>query len=157
MTTSGKYNFIRPTLKFCIVGFFIPGFTAIAIAGFQIGLVSLGIECTSAWTILWTLTTIGAVIAPIIFIRRMYRRLANGYNLELSKLLSFNLIEYTLIQCTLAMLFTNGRVLCYVTDGQNGLEFAFTGWLALPILVVLSLLFDKLRERKTEELMVENN
>ena len=153
MTTGRDYNFIRSTLKFCIAGFFMPGFTAIAIAGFEIGLVSLGIECAIAWTILWTITTIGALIAPIIFTRLMYRRLASGYNLELSKLLSFNIIEYTLIQCTLVMFFTSGRVLCYATDGQNGLEFVFTGWVALPILIVLSLLFDKLRERKTEELM----
>jgi len=157
VTTSRKYNFIRPTLKFCIVGFFIPGFTAIAIAGFQIGLASLGIECANAWTILWITTTIGTVIAPIIFIRLMNIRLASGYNLEPGKLLSFNIIEYTFLQGTLAMLFTSGRVLCHGIDGQNGLEFAFAGWMALPILIVLSLLFDKLRERKTEKLMAKND
>src|SRR5688572_30447305 len=118
MTTNRKYNFIRPTLKFCIAGIFIPGFTAIAFMGLVMGLMFLGIACESAWTILWTLTAIGAVIAPIVFIRLMNKRLASGYNLEHSKLLSFNIIEYTFIQCALAMLFTNGHVLCDVTDGQ---------------------------------------
>ena len=152
MTTNKKTSYIKSTLKFCIAGLFIPGFTAIAILGLQMGLGLLGIECSTSWTILWTLTTIGLVTAPFIFIRQMNKRLSEGYNLTTDKLTIFNIIEYTFIQATLATFFTSGQTLCYVSDGQNGLEFAFTGWMALPFLVALSLLFDNLRERKTDEI-----
>lgn len=112
------------------------------------GIGLLGIECSNSWTVLWTLTAIGTVTAPFIFVRIMNKRLLEGYNLTTGKLMIFNIIEYTFIQCTLATFFTSGPTLCYVTDGQNGLEFVFTGWMALPFLVVLSLVFDNLRERK---------
>ncbi len=152
MTTEKKYNFIRPTLKFCIAGIFIPGFTAIAILGVQMGIGLLGIECSDTWIILWTLTTIGTLTAPIVFVRLMNKRLSEGYHLDYDKLLIFNIVEYTFIQCSLAAFFTTGRTLCYVSDGQNGMEFALTGWMALPFLVVLSLVFDYLRDRKTDGL-----
>jgi hypothetical protein len=152
MTTKKKINYTSSTSKFCIAGIFIPGFTAIAILGLQMGIGLLGIECAKAWTILWTITTIGAVAAPILFVRLMNKKILEGYILTTDKLLIFNIIEYTFIQCTLASLFTNGKTLCYVSDGQNGIEFAFTGWMALPFLAALSFLFDKIRDRKIEEL-----
>jgi hypothetical protein len=155
MTTEKKYIFRNQTLKFCIAGLFMPGFTAIAILGLQMGIEFLGVECSYSWTILWTLTAIGMLITPLVFIRLMNKRLMKGYNLTADKLIIFNIIEYIFIQATLATFFTRGQTLCYVTDGQNGLEFAFTGWLALPFLIVLSLLFDYLRIRKTEELKEE--
>lgn len=141
-----RSSFIHPTLKFCIAGLFIPGFTAIVIFGLQIGLEFLGIECTAAWGILWTLTTSGAIAAPIIFIRLVNKWLSGEYDLTTGKLLIFNIIEYTAIQCALTSFFTTGQTLCYVSDGQNGLEFVFTGWMALPVLILLSLVFDNLRK-----------
>jgi hypothetical protein len=156
MTSEKKYNFIRPTLKFCIAGLFIPGFTAIAIIGLQMGIALLGIECAVSWTILWTLTTIGMVTAPIYFIRLMNKRLAEGFHLGYDKLMIFNIVEYTCTQSSLALFFTSGKTLCYVSDGQNGLELVFTGWMALPLLIVLSLVFDNLKERKIAELKAGN-
>lgn len=155
MTTKKKYNFINPTLKFCIAGLFIPGFTAVAIVGLQMGIGLLGIECSKSWIVLWGLTIIGVVIAPVIFVRLMNKRLLEGYNLTTDKLIIFNIIEYSFIQCTLAIFFTSGQVLCYGNGGQNGIEFVFTGWLALPFLIVLSLVFDILRERRTEEIKAD--
>ena len=148
MTRKKKYSFISPTLKFCIAGLFIPGFTAAAILGLQMAIGLFGAECETAWIILWMLTSIGAVVAPLIFIRSMNKRLSEGYNLTTKKLIFFNITEYTFIQATLAMFFTNRHTLCYVTDGQNGLEFVFTGWMALPFLVMLSFRFDNLRDEK---------
>lgn len=63
MTSKNNFNFIRSTLKFYIAGIFIPGFTAIAILGLQMGIGLLGIECSKAWIVLWTLTTVGAVVS----------------------------------------------------------------------------------------------
>lgn len=148
MALRTKYRFTTSTLKFCIVGFFIPGFTAIAILVLQMGIALSGIECSSSWTVLWILTTVGMMTAPFLFIRLMNRTLSAGYNLTADKLIIFNITEYTFIQATLAAFLTNGDTLCYVTDGQNGLEFALTGWMALPVLIVLSVAFDTLRERK---------
>lgn len=152
MASNRKISYIRSTLKFCLAGLFIPGFTAIAIMGLQKGLEFLGIECSTSWTVLWSVTAIGMLIAPFIFIRQMYKRLLNGYHLTTDKLTIFNIIEYTCIQATLAIFYTSGRTLCYVSDGQNGLEFIFTGWMALPFLVVLSLVFDNFREKRIYEL-----
>jgi hypothetical protein len=155
MTTKKKISYISSTLKFCIAGLLIPGFTAIVILGLQMGLGLLGIECSRSWTILWVLTTIGAVTAPIVFIGLMNKRLSEGYVLTTDKLLIFNIIEYIFIQCTLASFFTSGQTLCYVSDGQNGIELVFTAWMALPFLIGLSWWFDKLRESKIEEIKAD--
>jgi hypothetical protein len=155
MITEKRYTFTRQTLKFCIAGFLIPGFTAIAILGLQMGIVFLGLECASSWTILWVLTTVGLVLAPIVFVRRMYKTLETGYHLPPAKLITFNVVEYIFVQATLAAFFTNGRTLCYATDGQNGLEFVLTGWMALPPLILLSFVFDKLHVEKIATLREE--
>jgi hypothetical protein len=155
MTTRKKFNFINQTLKFCIAGFFIPGFTAIAILALQMGIGLLGIECSKSWIVVWTLTTVGAVVSPFVFVRLMNKRLLEGYNLTANPLIVFNIIEYAFIQSTLAAFFTRSQTLCYVSDGQNGLEFVFTGWMSMPFLVVLSLVFDNIRDRRTEQLKAD--
>jgi hypothetical protein len=77
-----EYNFISPTLKFCIAGLFIPGFTAVAILGIQMGISLLGIECSIAWIVLWTLTTIVMVAAPFVFVQHMNKQLSGGFNYQ---------------------------------------------------------------------------
>ncbi|QQX75656.1 MULTISPECIES: hypothetical protein [Aequorivita] len=47
-----KPNLLKPTLIFSAVGFFIPGFTAIGLLGFQMLLSSFGLDCHNAWTVL---------------------------------------------------------------------------------------------------------
>ncbi|MFK5983589.1 MAG: hypothetical protein QM499_11790 [Flavobacteriaceae bacterium] len=138
-----KFNFLKPTLIFLIVGLFIPGFTVIALLGFQMLLTSLGIECHNAWNILWTVTVLGGLILPILFyIHIQYLTEKKLKNLKL-RLTLFNLFEYIFIQASLALFFTNGQTLCYVSDGQNGMELVFTAWLALPILIGFSFLFQQ--------------
>ncbi len=151
MAKTKEFSFIGPTLKFSIAGLFIPGFTAIVILGIQMGIAFLGVECSNSWKVLWTLTSIATIVSPVIFIRLMNVRAANGYNLTSKEILIFNIAEYTFIQCTLAPFFTTGKTLCYVTDGQNGLEFAFTGWMAIPCLVIFSLVFDFVRKRNRDQ------
>jgi hypothetical protein len=119
--------------------------------GAQMGIARLGVECSETWPILWTVTALGMVIAPMVFIALLFRRFRQGFYLSTKALLTFNILEYTFIQCTFASFFTNGRTFCYASDGQNGIEFVFTGWIALPILALLSFLFDKLIERKIDE------
>ncbi|MEQ9165185.1 MAG: hypothetical protein RLO12_02945 [Fulvivirga sp.] len=155
MTTKKNQSYIISTLKFCIAGLFIPMLTIYAIVGLQMGIGLLGIECKTAWTILWTITTIGAIMAPWIFIRLMNKRLSTGFNFSTDKLLNFNIAEFAFIQCSIATFFTNGQTLCYGNGGQNGLEFMFTGWLALPFLIIFSLIFDNLRNRKIEEVRAD--
>jgi len=152
MTAKKTQSYISSTLKFCIAGLLIPMLTVYVIVGLQMGIELLGIECKTSWTVLWTITSIGIVIAPFIFIRLMNKKLATGYNYSNDKLLNFNIVEYTCIQCILATLFTNRQTLCYGNGGQNGMEFMFTGWLALPFLIIFSLVFDNLRNRKINEL-----
>ena len=142
--TDIKFNFLKSTLIFALVGLFIPGFTAIGLLGLQMLLSSFGVDCETAWTVIGSFTIFGAIILPIVFIGHI--RIINRDKRKSlkTKLILFNLFEYIFIQAGLATLFTNGHTLCYVGDGQNGLEFAFTAWLSVPILILLSYMFGKL-------------
>jgi hypothetical protein len=139
-----KFNFIKPTIIFSIVGFFIPGFTAIGLLGLQMLLSKIGIECSTAWTIIWTITTIGGLLLPFLFYIHIITLAADKMQSLKTRLTFFNLFEYIFIQSSLTPLFTSGRTLCYVTDGQNGLELVFTAWLALPILIAFSFVFNQI-------------
>ncbi len=128
---------------FAIVGLFIPSFTAIVLLGLQMFLSNFGIECSTAWTIIWTLTTLAALILPILFYRHITALTSNKLQSLKTRLTLFNLFEYIFIQSSLTPLFTNGQILCYGSGGQNGLELVFTAWLALPILIILSFMFNQ--------------
>lgn len=137
-----KSSYLYSTLKFCIAGIFIPAVTIYAIVVFQIGLEFLGIECKTAWTIIWTITSIGAIVTPAVFILLLSKTSPTNYKFKRDNIVKFNIIELLLIQTTLAIFFTTGQSLCYGNGGQNGLEFIFTGWMALPALLIFSLIFD---------------
>lgn len=138
-----KFDFIKPTLIFAIVGIFIPGFTAIGLLGLQILLGKIGVECSSAWTIIWTTTIIAGLILPLLFYRHINRLTIDRLRSLKIRLTFFNLLEYISIQSSLTPLFTNGQTLCYGSGGQNGLELVFTAWLALPILIIISFIFNR--------------
>ena len=142
--TDIKFNFLKSTLIFALVGLFIPGFTAIGLLGLQMLLSSFGIGCETTWTVIWSFTILGALILPIVFIGHIRIITRDKRKSLKTKLILFNLFEYIFIQAGLATLFTNGHTLCSVRDGQNGLEFAFTAWLSLPILILLSYIFGKI-------------
>jgi hypothetical protein len=138
-----QFDFLKPTIIFSIVGVFIPGFTAIGLLGLQMILSSGGLECTVAWKTIWTISTITGIALPIIFVKYIKRlSLDEIYNLKI-KLMLFNIIEYVCIQSSIGALMSKSNTLCYVSDGQNGLELIFTAWLALPILLILSLFFNR--------------
>ncbi len=138
-----KFNFIKPTLIFSIVGIFIPGFTAILLVVIQMLLSNIGIECSSAWTFIWTTTSIAGLILPIL----LYIHITNLNKEKIKSLLIkiniFNLLEYIFIQSSLTPLLTDGKTLCYVTDGQNGIELVFTAWVAIPVLIIISIIFNQ--------------
>jgi hypothetical protein len=152
MISKTKFNFTRTTLKFGIAGIFIPGFTAIVILAPVTIFLALGIECNIVWTSWSALTTTGAILSPVIFWKAILKRFADGQTMTTSSLIIFNLIEYIFLQCTLSMFFSSAETRCYGTDGQNGLEFVFTGWIAVPFLVLISLLFDNLVDRRQREI-----
>jgi hypothetical protein len=149
MAQETTFSFTTYTKKFCIAGLLIPGLTAFPILGLQMGIERLGFECSASWSLLWAITSLGLVVAPTAFVLQMISKLHLGRRMTTFNLLMFNITEYIFIQASLAFFFTTGKTLCYVGDGQNGIEFVFTGWMSLPILLVLSLFFDKLWERKT--------
>jgi hypothetical protein len=138
-----KFNFIKPTLIFSIVGIFIPGFTAIVLLGLQMLLSNIGIECSTAWTFIWTTTIIAGLILPFLFYRHIVSLTVDKQQSLKIRLTIFNLLEYIFIQSSLTLLFTNGQTLCYGSGGQNGFELVFTAWLALPILVIISFIFNQ--------------
>lgn len=137
-----QYKYLNATLIFCLIGFFIPGFTAILLLGVQMLLTEIGMECANSWKLIWTGTWIGMILLPILFFRYLNGKSTVPYQKIKTNLILFNLFEYIFIQASLASLFTNGNTLCYGSGGQNGIEFAFTAWLALPILIIFSYFFE---------------
>jgi hypothetical protein len=147
-----KFPFIEYTLKFCIAGIFIPGFSAIVLLGLQMIIESLGVECSKSWNVVWTITILGAILLPFLFIVRFKRKLRLKIYPTINEVITFNILEYIFLQSALATYFSNASTLCYGRDGQNGLEFVFTAWMGLPILVVLSSLFTYLGEKQIEDI-----
>jgi hypothetical protein len=140
-----KLKFIEPTIIFSIAGFFIPGFTVMLIIGFQMLLMLIGLECTTAWKFTWFSTILTCIICPFLFYSRIVKTVSlENYEKVKKQLLLFNILEYVMLQSSLSAFYSNPKTLCYVSDGQNGLELIFTGWLALPILIAISFVFEKL-------------
>lgn len=137
-----KVDLIKPTLIFSIIGIFFPSLTAVGLLGIQELLSNLGHECSEAWKTIWTVTSIAGLILPLLFYRYLSLMTFNKLGSLKTALFFFNLLEYVFIQSSLTPIFTSGRTLCYVSDGQNGLELVFTAWLALPILIVFSFIFN---------------
>lgn len=138
-----KVDLLKPTLIFTVVGLFIPGFTAVGLFGLQMLLSSLGLECVNAWILLWTITIVGGIVLPILFYKYL-KTLTEIKRAHLkTRLTFFNLFEYIFIQASLVPFFADAQTLCSVSDGQNGLEFVFTAWIALPFLIGLSYFFNQ--------------
>lgn len=140
------FSFVGKTGYFLIAGFFIPGFTAIILLGFQMLLTNLGVECSLAYKIVFSISAFGALTMPYFFIRYFAKAHFTKVGMSM-RLIFFNIAEYTFIQGGLALFYSNSSTLCYVTDGQNGLEIIFFGWIALPIIILLSWLFDVLHKK----------
>ena len=66
-----KFNFVKPTLISCAIGFFIPGFTAILFFLFQLLTDKIGIDCSTSWKSIWILTSLISVALPFIFIEHI--------------------------------------------------------------------------------------
>lgn len=137
-----KYNFIKPTLIFALIGFFIPGFTAVIIIGLQCLLTFLGLECSAAFDIIFIVSGILAIISPVIFFNQI-KYLINYNSTSLNRrYILFIVLEYIFIQACFIPFFTNGENLCHGKGGQVGLELVFTAWIALPILIIISLVYN---------------
>lgn len=142
--TKMKFDFIKPTLIFAIVGLFITDLTAIGLFILQIFIHSLGIECATAWTIIWTTTIIAGLILPYLFYRHIAMLTVDKLQSLQIRLIFFNLFEYIFIQSSLTPLFTSGQKLCYYITPQNAHKLvSTTAWMALPILVIFSFIFNQ--------------
>ena len=144
-----KYNFVKSTLIFCAIGFFIPAFTSMLLIGLQLLFTKIGIECSKAWKLIFSITWVGMIALPILFAYYLKNLVKDNRTLK-NKFFFFNLLEYVFIQASLAAFFTNGNILCYGPGGQNGIELIFTAWLALPILIILSFIFKSIWEQKED-------
>ena len=134
-----KFNFLKYTLIFCIIGIFIPGFTRVLFFLFKTLTEKISVDCVTYWNSIWILTSLLAVLLPYFYIKNIKKT----KNPTLTKLTLFNFIEYICLQACLARIFIDSETLCYGT-GEDGVEIYFTGWLALPILMFISFLFKHL-------------
>lgn len=105
-------------------------------------LTQIGIECTNAWKLIWGTSWIGMILLPSLFYKNLKQKETETSEKLKTNLIFFNLFEYIFLQAGLSLFFTKANTLWYVSDGQNGIELAFTGWLSLPILMALSYTFE---------------
>ncbi|MBL0343641.1 MAG: hypothetical protein IPP71_23960 [Bacteroidetes bacterium] len=135
------FSFVGKTGYFLIAGFFSGGFSAIILLGLQTLMTKLGIECSLAFKIVFAFCAIATLTAPYLFIKYFAKVDFTKVDMTM-RLVFFNIAEYIFIQGGLALFYSNANTLYYATDGQNGMELIFFSWLALPILILLSGLFD---------------
>ena len=133
-----KFNFLKSTLIFCAIGFFIPGFTAILFFLIQISLEKLGIDCETYWKYTITITSILSLISPFFY----FKYLQKNKNPNRSNLLLFNISEYCFLQISLAQFCITSNTICF-GQSDGALIFGFTAWIALPILVCFSFILQK--------------
>lgn len=80
------FNFLKDTIIFCVLGIFIPRFTAVLFFLLQILTDKLNIGCEVYWTSIWIVTSIISLIAPLIY----YKTIEKTKNTTLTKLTLFN-------------------------------------------------------------------
>ena len=136
---------------FCVIGLFIPGFTAILLVFTQLILDKLGMECTYIWKSFWVFSWIGMIALPILYFKKLKKKETESHDKLKAYLIFFNFFEYLFIQTALSVFFTTANTLCYVADGQNGIELVFTAWMSLPILMIFSYFF----EYHTETIVID--
>jgi len=139
MATTDKhidFNFVKPTLYFCIAGLFISGFSLFFMILLQSGLEKNNVGCTAFWYNSFLFSGLFAILLPVLFC--IHIKYLTNKNLLLMKIILFNALEYFFIQIGFGNFSSDVKMLCYASDGQNGLELFFNGWLALPILILLA-------------------
>lgn len=140
-----KYNFLIPTIKFSIIGFFLSGLPAIILFGvsqFFENWVTQN-DCISAIIYTWWTSFLGSIILPVLFFIylkkfEVYKRQSLQF-----KLVLFNFMEYVLITGSLCIVSSNPKILCYGHDGQIGLEIVFMAWCAIPFLIIYSFVLNR--------------
>lgn len=140
-----RWTFTKPTLYFLIAGIFLPPITAISLLLIQILLTSLGIECSVAWNTIFWISKASVIIFPILFFIFSKSKLKKAKSIALD-ITIFNFVEFLLVQSSLALFLEDAKTLCYSSDGQIGLGLVLVGWAAIPILLLLSIIFDQLNE-----------
>ncbi|MFY0482408.1 hypothetical protein ACI6PS_07355 [Flavobacterium sp. PLA-1-15] len=136
------FNFVKPTLYFSIAGLFMSGFTLFFMILLQIALERSGVGCTAFWYNSFLFSGLLAILLPVLFCLHI-KHLPHKNGLLL-KIILFNALEYFFIQIGLGHFSSDVKMLCHGSDGQNGLELVFNGWLALPVLISFAFLFNYL-------------
>ena len=148
--TRTKFNFLINSLIFSLIGIVIPGFTLVFMFLMQKLFDEAGLECSMFWKATWIVGWTGSLILPYYFYNHF--KCVKQKNLHLLKthLLLFNFLFYISLQISFGCIMTNANNLCYVSDGQNGLELIFAAWLGLPIIMVFSYIFSQTSLVKNE-------
>ncbi len=128
-----EFNYLKSAALFTIVGFLIPGFTAILLILILLFATSLGLKCTLVWNTLWILMLLGSLITPFIFFKYHLKK-TEDTTTKRNKFRLFNIIEYTLLQGSITNFITSADTLCNVKDGQNGIQLILAAWLAFQSL-----------------------
>lgn len=140
-----EFTFVSYAVLFGIAGIFICGFTLVFLAAIQHVVEILTNDCVSAMKWMWSFCLVGLAVTPVIFYKFLMSKPVHSKQTLQKQYALFNLLMYMFIQTSLGVFTSDPEILCYATDGQNGLELAFNGWLSIPFLVLIALYLKKKR------------
>lgn|GEM_PF-7088244 len=135
-----KIDHINKRVVFGIVCFLIPGFTAIIIFGLRILIETIFDNCQVGWAVATILGGLISFVAPLLYFIHLKNNSPSKNNFWI-----FGLIEYLGIQSFAVVFFVTADSSCHGHTAQNGLEYIFTAWLSIPLI----LLFDYLLIKST--------
>lgn len=136
-----KFNFVKYTALFCVLGIFLGAFTIHLLDLINSAFGKIEKDCVDALRLTWYFCLFGCVSVPLVFGFHLKRRKIHSNQLLKTQLALFNVVTFTFIQGALGVFSSDPDFLCYGTDGQNGMELMFNGFFALPALLVISLFF----------------
>ena len=140
-----KNRFTKPTLYFSLVGFIAAAIPALFFIGVESCLEKLGYSCISAIPIICNCAAFICLLLPISFFVYLLRSHSSFSDSQIKgRILIFDSILFLCIPTALEPYVSTANTLCNVADGQNGLELVFSAWLALPVLLLFSFIFEQI-------------
>lgn len=145
-----KYFFFRNSCIFCafIVLIFIVNTAVIVLAGELVKVLEIACQDYFLWLIIagW----VWAILLPFIF----FQTAKNAKELNRSmviKLWAFNFLEILCIQIAAETLLSSPAILCYHSDGQNGMEMIIGAGAGAVFVLLYSLGLDYLKNRRNDD------
>lgn len=106
---------------------------------------SFDIECSTAIDYIITSGCVCSLLIPIVFFYFVSKIKFSSRQKLVSFIYVYSFVEILSIEIAFERFLSSPHILCYVSDGQNGLELIFGGIIAAVITFTISLLSDSIQ------------